>query len=190
LYEQISDDELTYITLTNDLNTSVVSRDEFDQIPITTGASLNNLKVTVNGVEAGYWDYRIDWVVEKTGFSPTFSVTTNPTVQTNLLQKNVSSKRTVLDYLGSPTIYFKLNNKEHFLYFSEEIKYFLFFKPKAVDRKILLITFDNLDTVKDLEFYNLNNENKDFKFSNETTKIKHNNNLVDYFIENISKFGS
>ena len=49
--------------------------------------------------------------------------------QTNLLQKNVSSKRTVLDYLGSPTIYFKLNNKEHFLYFSEEIKYFLFFKP-------------------------------------------------------------
>jgi outer membrane protein assembly factor BamE (lipoprotein component of BamABCDE complex) len=110
--------------------------------------------------------------------------------QTNLLQKNVSSKRTVLDYLGSPTIYFKLNNKEHFLYFSEEIKYFLFFKPKAVDRKILLITFDNLDTVKDLEFYNLNNENKDFKFSNETTKIKHNNGLVDYFIENISKFGS
>jgi outer membrane protein assembly factor BamE (lipoprotein component of BamABCDE complex) len=108
----------------------------------------------------------------------------------NMLQKNVSSKRTVLNYLGSPTIHFKLNNKEHFLYFSEEIKHFLFFKPKATERKILLITFDNSDTMQNLEFYNHNNENHEFRFSKETTPIKHNNNLVDYFIENISKFGS
>ena len=56
--------------------------------------------------------------------------------------------------------------------------------------KILLITFDNFETVKDLEFYNLSHENLDFKFSHETTKINRKNTLVDYFIENISKFGS
>ena len=112
------------------------------------------------------------------------------TYQPNMFQKGVSSKRTVLHDLGSPTIYFKLNNKEHFIYFYEEIKHLLFFKPKTTDRKILLITFDSLENIKDLEFYNLNNENSDFKFSHETTKINRKNTLVDYFIENISKFGS
>ena len=112
------------------------------------------------------------------------------TYKSNMFQKGVSSKRTVLNDLGSPTVYFKLNNKEYFIYFYEEIKHLLFFKPKTTDRKILLITFDNFENIKDLEFYNLNHENRDFKFSNETTKINHHNSLVDYFIENISKFGS
>ncbi len=112
------------------------------------------------------------------------------TYKPNMFQKGVSSKRTVLNDLGSPTIYFKLNNKEHFIYFYEEIKHLLFFQPKTTDRKILLITFDNFETIKDLEFYNLSHENPDFKFSHETTKIKRKNTLVDYFIENISKFGS
>ncbi len=110
--------------------------------------------------------------------------------KSNIFQKGVSSKRTVLNYLGSPTTYFKLNNKEYFIYFYEEIKHLLFFKPKTIDRKILLITFDNFDNIKDLEFYNLSHENQDFKFSHETTKVKRKNTLVDYFIENISKFGS
>ena len=86
-YTQISNEELNFITLTNDENTSVIALDNYNQLPLTTGASISNMEITIKDVESGYWDYRVDMIVERTGFTPTFSVTSNPTIITQVFSK-------------------------------------------------------------------------------------------------------
>lgn len=110
--------------------------------------------------------------------------------QPNSLQKKISSQRTVLENLGSPTIAITIDNKQHFMYLSEDVRHLLFFKPKVIERNILLINFDDNNYIADISSYNLANENSDFKFSSQTTAIKRKNNLVDHFINNTSKLGS
>jgi hypothetical protein len=82
LYEQLTPNQVDFIILTNDENTSTINRDEFNQLPLTSSDPISNMEILIRGVESGYWDYRIDMVIERTGWFPGFGYTT-PTVVTN-----------------------------------------------------------------------------------------------------------
>jgi hypothetical protein len=81
-YTQVPETELSYITLTNDENTSVTSLAEFDLLPLTTADPISNMVVTVKDITSGYWDYKVVLSLIRTGFTPTFSTGSAPTVQT------------------------------------------------------------------------------------------------------------
>lgn len=89
-YTEVPETELTYITLTNDENTDVTSRADFDLLPLTSSNPISNMVVTVKDVTSGYWDYKVVLSLIRTGFTPTFSVTTTPTVQTQTFVKATS----------------------------------------------------------------------------------------------------
>ena len=80
-YVQVPDAELDYITLTNDQNGAVTTREEFDLLPLNSTDPISNMIVTVKDVETGFWDYKVVLSLFRTGFVPSFSVTTIPTVQ-------------------------------------------------------------------------------------------------------------
>jgi hypothetical protein len=89
-YTEVPETELTYITLTNDENTDVTSRADFDLLPLTSSNPISNMVVTVKDITSGYWDYKVVLSLIRTGFTPTFSVTTTPTVQTQTFVKATS----------------------------------------------------------------------------------------------------
>ena len=115
-YEEVPSSSLDFITLTNDENSSVISRSDFDQIPLTTGAAISNMEITIKDVQSGYWDYRIDLLVERTGWNPTFSVTSNPTIQTTIRSKQTIefsniwvTAEELVDYTQEPYLSLKVH---------------------------------------------------------------------------------
>jgi outer membrane protein assembly factor BamE (lipoprotein component of BamABCDE complex) len=88
----------------------------------------------------------------------------------NLLQENVTHKDEVLKYMGYPTLTSYVND-EIWLYIAEEKKYLLFFKPKTIDREILLVKFDDNNVVKKLQKLGLGDGDKNLKFSSKYTEV-------------------
>ena len=64
------------------------------------------------------------------------------------LRKGISSKKEVLYIMGAPTI---KNNKfdNSWIYLSQDVNNFLFFRPKITKREVLLVEFDGEDIIKD-----------------------------------------
>jgi hypothetical protein len=89
-YTEVPENELEYITLTNDENTDVTSRADFDLLPLTSSDPISNMVVTVKDITSGYWDYKVVLSLIRTGFTPIFSVTTTPTVQTQTFVRATS----------------------------------------------------------------------------------------------------
>lgn len=87
-----------------------------------------------------------------------------------LLQEGITTKERVLKMMGSPTLVSDFDNQEAWIYFSEDLKRFLFFKPKVVQRKILLLRFKD-DTISNLQTFDLSNESKNLKFASEFTVV-------------------
>ena len=88
----------------------------------------------------------------------------------HLIKEGVSGKDEVLKLMGSPTIASYIN-EETWIYFSEEKKYLLFFKPKTINRDVLVVKFDEENIVKNLIKLNLNDENKELAFSTKYTEV-------------------
>jgi outer membrane protein assembly factor BamE (lipoprotein component of BamABCDE complex) len=87
-----------------------------------------------------------------------------------LLQENITTRDKTLKLMGSPTIISNINDEEIWIYFSEKLGKFLFFKESTKERKILTITFEN-DTIKKINSYNLlNQSNKGF--TSDFTKVE------------------
>ncbi len=101
--------------------------------------------------------------VDKHGFMFEFS-------DHELLQEGVTTKERVLKMMGSPTLVSEFDDQESWIYFSEDIKNFLFFKPKVVQRKILLLRFKD-DAISTLKTFDLSNESKNLKFVSEFTVV-------------------
>ena len=72
--------------------------------------------------------------------------------------------------MGSPTIISDLDHDEAWIYFSEDLKGFLFLKPKIIERNILVIRFES-DTVRELQKLNLNNEASNLQFAADYTAV-------------------
>ena len=91
-----------------------------------------------------------------------------------LIKEGISGKDFVLEAMGNPTFTIDHDvNQELWIYFSEDIQKFLFFKPDILNRKIMILTFDNHGTVKKIGNYDLKNQNN-ISFSNDYTKVDHN----------------
>ena len=101
--------------------------------------------------------------VDKHGFMFEFS-------DHELLQEGVTTKERVLKMMGSPTLVSEFDDQESWIYFSEDIKNFLFFKPKVAQRKILLLRFKD-DAISTLKTFDLSNESKNLKFVSEFTVV-------------------
>jgi outer membrane protein assembly factor BamE (lipoprotein component of BamABCDE complex) len=87
-----------------------------------------------------------------------------------MLQEGVTTKERVLKMMGSPTLISDLDQDEAWIYFSEDLKGFLFFKPKIVERNILVIRFES-DTIKELKKLSLNDEAKNLQFTADYTAV-------------------
>ena len=104
----------------------------------------------------------------------------------NIIKKGVTSKNTLLNAFGSPTIISFYNDKEVWIYYSENIKHILFFKPKVIEREALVIKFDNEDRVSNIKKIDLGDEDREFFFNQNRTFVKsHKNNFFKSIYENI-----
>jgi outer membrane protein assembly factor BamE (lipoprotein component of BamABCDE complex) len=88
-----------------------------------------------------------------------------------MLHEGISDKETVLKFMGSPTFISDISDEEVWFYYSEEVRHFLFFMPKILQRKVFILKFDNKNFVKDLRKIDLNSENKNFNFHPDYTKV-------------------
>jgi len=88
----------------------------------------------------------------------------------DMLQEGITTKERVLKMMGSPTLISDLDQEDVWIYFSEDLKGFLFFKPKVVERNILVIRFKS-DTIKELKKITLNNEEKNLQFTADYTVV-------------------
>lgn len=86
------------------------------------------------------------------------------------LKAEVSTKDFVLRAMGMPTIITDFDKDETWIYYSEDVNNFLFFKPSSVNRTILSIKFNN-DTIRELQQYNLADEEK-IAFASNYTKVR------------------
>ncbi len=101
--------------------------------------------------------------VENTGFM--FDLT-----DYEYLQEEVATKSEVLQIMGSASFVSHID-QEKWLYYSQNVKKFLFFKPKITDRKIVILTFDDNEILQKIENYSLKDE-KNIKFSSNYTKVE------------------
>jgi len=87
------------------------------------------------------------------------------------LQEGITTKERVLRIMGLPTILFDIDEDEAWIYFAEEVNYFLFFKPKIISRNLLIVKFDEANVIKDLQRLNLSHEKDNFYFASQYTAI-------------------
>jgi len=93
------------------------------------------------------------------------------------LKEEITTKDVVLRIMGSPTLVADLNDEETWIYFAEDVRSLLFFKPQPIERTILSIKFNN-DTIKELRRYNLSNQAK-LDFASNYTEV--NSNKIGFF---------
>jgi len=87
------------------------------------------------------------------------------------IKRGLSGKDEIIKNMGSPTLISYIDNEAFWIYFEEEVRKLLFFKPKILSRKILLVTFDENNIVKTLDHYELDDENN-IKFNEKHTKVR------------------
>jgi outer membrane protein assembly factor BamE (lipoprotein component of BamABCDE complex) len=104
----------------------------------------------------------------------------------DFIKKGVTSKTTLLKSLGTPTIVSQIDDKELWIYYSENSKHILFFKPTIIDRDILLLKFDEENRVDDIKKLDLKDEDRQYFFNQNKTFVQgHKNNLFKSIYENI-----
>ncbi len=101
--------------------------------------------------------------VDKHGFMFEFS-------DHEMLQEGVTTRERVLKMMGSPTLISDLDQDEVWIYFSEDLKRFLFFKPKIIERNVLVIRF-KADTIKELKKLTLKDEAQKLDFVSDYTVV-------------------
>lgn len=105
-----------------------------------------------------------------------------------LLQEGVTTKDRLLKNMGSPTLISDLDEDEAWIYYSENLKSFLFFTPQIIERTILIARFDGLDNLQKLERINLLNENKNFEFFSDYTAVEsRKTSLIKSLFTNVGK---
>lgn len=105
--------------------------------------------------------------VEKTGYMFDMS-------DYEMLEQGITSKERVLRIMGSPTIISNFDNRETWIYYAQDIKKFLFFKADIIDRKVVIIRFDNSNIIKELKKVTMDDEQRNLYFAtNKTPVLEH-----------------
>ncbi len=103
--------------------------------------------------------------IEKKGYNFELS-------DSHLIREGVSNQDMIIKLMGSPTfITDDSGQKELWIYFSEDVKKFLFFKPKILERKIMVISFDQNGISSKINYYDLNNQTN-LSFESDYTKVQ------------------
>ena len=89
-----------------------------------------------------------------------------------LLQEGITIKERVLKIMGSPTVISDLDNDEAWIYYAEDVKRLLFFKPDIISRDVLVVRFSNAGTIRELNRINLNDEEKQLQFASDFTSVE------------------
>jgi outer membrane protein assembly factor BamE (lipoprotein component of BamABCDE complex) len=89
-----------------------------------------------------------------------------------VLLEGVTSKKKVVNLMGSPTLISDLDAEEAWIYYSEDINNVLFFKPKITSRTMLVLKFDQLNVIKDLKKIDFSDEEKKLEFNSDYTKVE------------------
>ena len=90
----------------------------------------------------------------------------------NLLQEGITSKERVLKIMGSPTLISDLDSDEAWIYYAEDLKRLLFFKPDIISRDILVVRFNEVGTIRELNRIDLNDEEKQLQFAANFTNVE------------------
>ena len=90
----------------------------------------------------------------------------------NLLQEGITSKERVLKIMGSPTLISDLDSDEAWIYYAEDLKRLLFFKPDIISRDVLVVRFNEVGTIRELGRINLNDEEKKLQFAANFTNVE------------------
>jgi outer membrane protein assembly factor BamE (lipoprotein component of BamABCDE complex) len=90
----------------------------------------------------------------------------------NLLQEGITSKERVLKIMGSPTLISDLDSDEAWIYYAEDLKRLLFFKPDIISRDVLVVRFNEAGTIRELNRIDLNDEEKQLQFAANFTNVE------------------
>jgi outer membrane protein assembly factor BamE (lipoprotein component of BamABCDE complex) len=90
----------------------------------------------------------------------------------NLLQEGITSKERLLKIMGSPTLISDLDSDEAWIYYSEDLKRLLFFKPDIISRDVLVVRFNETGTIRELNRIDLNDEEKQLQFAANFTNVE------------------
>lgn len=104
------------------------------------------------------------------------------------LSKGISSKLDVLKAMGNPTIGNENEENKDWIYYSEEIKHFLFFMPKVTSREIVVLKFNEENLLATIQKYDLEDQDHNFDFHSYQTIVKTNKpNLFKDLFGNLGK---
>lgn len=106
----------------------------------------------------------------------------------NLVRSGVTNKDRVAGIMGSPTLVSNHGGDDVWIYYAEDVKHFLFFQPTIVGRKVLTLSFDQNNIVRELETIDLTNEDVDLKFAENKTQVNdHQRGLLKSFFSNVGQ---
>jgi outer membrane protein assembly factor BamE (lipoprotein component of BamABCDE complex) len=104
----------------------------------------------------------------------------------NKIVKKITYKQTVFRNMGNPTLQTNLGEKESWIFLAEESRHLLFLKPKIISRKLLVVDFYENETVENLQYLQLENEQKNYQFHQKHTAVKdHKTNSIKELFGNI-----
>jgi outer membrane protein assembly factor BamE (lipoprotein component of BamABCDE complex) len=106
-------------------------------------------------------------------------------IDINFIQKDITSKNSLLKNMGSPSIVTWIEDDEYWIYYSEEVKHILFMKPSIINRDIILLKFKD-DRVNYFKKLDLNDEDSKFFSNLNKTYVKgHKSNFFKEFFSNV-----
>lgn len=100
------------------------------------------------------------------------------------------SKRDVLKTLGSPSVIPPFCDSKVWLYVGSKMTQKAFFDPKEEDRQVIVLTFDFLDRVKEIETKDLPEGMKVAFSTDKTPTLGQNFGVLKQIIGNIGRFNA
>ena len=117
--------------------------------------------------------------VEKSGFL-------FDNIDTNFIQKDITSKNSLLKNMGSPSVITWVEDNEYWIYYAENIKRVLFMKPSIIERDVIVLGFNQDDRVNYYKKLNLDNEDNKFFFNINKTYVEgHKTNFIKDIFSNL-----
>lgn len=105
-----------------------------------------------------------------------------------LVQEGITSKEKLSQLMGSPTLVANFDDDEVWIYYSEDVDRFLFFRPAIKNRKILALRFDESDIINELRNIDLNDGIKTLKFASNYTPVNdHERGVFKSFFSNVGQ---
>ncbi|MFT6332285.1 MAG: outer membrane protein assembly factor BamE (lipoprotein component of BamABCDE complex) [Lentimonas sp.] len=88
----------------------------------------------------------------------------------HLLKEDIHSKDDVMKFMGYPSFFSQIDGEEVWVYVSEDVRRFMFFRPKILNRQITTIDFSKQNIIEEIHNYDLEDQNI-LSFDKNYTKV-------------------